>query len=72
LPEDEDLLQSFDVPDAIHRVLYVRKPCLLELWQPGLKGMPLSLMRLVVWRIEQGAGQHSDGGEEPSISGWKV
>ena len=32
LPGDEDLLLSFDVPDAILRVLYVRKPCLLELW----------------------------------------
>ena len=28
----EDLLLSFDVPGAILRVLYVRKPCLLELW----------------------------------------
>jgi len=29
---DEDRLLSFDVPGAILRVLYVRKPCLLELW----------------------------------------
>jgi len=69
LPKDQDLLQSFDVPGAIHYVLYVEKPCLLELWRPGRDGMPL-LLRLVVWRIEEGTGQHQDGGEELSFSGW--
>jgi len=40
MPGDEDLLQSFDVPGAIHRVLYVRESYLLNLWRPGL---PLQL-----------------------------
>jgi len=50
-------------------VLYVGKPCLLELWRPGRDGMPLCLLRLVVWRIDEGAGQR-DGREEPSFSIW--
>ena len=70
LPEDKDLLQSFNVPGAIHRILYVWKPCLLELWRPGRDGMPLCMLRLVVWGIEEGAGQHRVGREEPSFSGW--
>jgi len=44
------------MPDAIHRELCVQKPSLLELWRPGRDGMPLCLLKLVVWRIEEGAG----------------
>jgi len=46
---------------AILRILYIWQPSLLELWRPGWDVMPLCLLRLVVWRIEEGAGQHRLG-----------